>query len=401
MTTLTSTTTPTIICKNFMYNNCQRTNCKFIHDNNICFYFWKFGSCKRESDCNKSHVFTNSNDKNSNDKNSNDKNSNDKNSVENGSNKEGGEIDKKVKQKNNKNKDKYDKELRKNLKNNKKKHVKNTECFDPMTKPVDVRISYDLGKTNVSSKFVDECKKSHKYNKEVDKQKRPPRKRNTECFEPMTKPVDLRVVLDLRSTCNYNEPIPELTSRDVLLSPKLFDDFDKYEIYNKLSSEIENCGIPEEQLLKMWHGNDKIEGTHLIADDHRKWKENCPTFNMVISRLKEVFKMDIKATRLNWYRDPDHFKPFHKDSSAINPDRALTQNFTVAVSFGVTKDAAFEHAKTKTVISMPQPDGTIYSFTNDTNCIWRHGILQDKNHQKLGRISVIAWGWIDNVKQIS
>jgi hypothetical protein len=87
MTTLTSTTTPTIICKNFMYNNCQRTNCKFIHDNNICFYFWKFGSCKRESDCNKSHVFTNSNDKNSNDKNSNDKNSNDKNSVENGSNK--------------------------------------------------------------------------------------------------------------------------------------------------------------------------------------------------------------------------------------------------------------------------------------------------------------------------
>jgi hypothetical protein len=50
--------------------------------------------------------------------------------------------------------------------------VKNTECFDPMTKPVDVRISYDLGKTNVSSKFVDECKKSHKYNKEVDKQKK-------------------------------------------------------------------------------------------------------------------------------------------------------------------------------------------------------------------------------------
>lgn len=366
MTTLLK---PTFVCKNFMYNNCQRTNCKFIHDNNICFYFWKFGSCKRGLECNKSHSFIkekddkNSNDKNSNDKNSIDKNSNDKNSVDKNSNdkisndknsvekknnKEGGEIDKRVKQK--KNTDKYDKELRKNIKNNKKKHVKNTECFDPMSKPVDMRFVLDV--------------RSFKHN-------------------------------------NNNSDIPELTSRDVLLSPKLFDDFDKYEIYNKLVSEIENCGIPEEQLLKMWHGNDKIEGTHLIANDRANWKEKCQTFNMVISRLKDVFKMDIKATRLNWYRDPDHFKPFHHDSSFINPERALTQNFTVAVSFGVTKDAAFEHSQTKTVISIPQPDGTVYSFTNDTNGIWRHGILQDKTQQDLGRISIIAWGWIDNVKQIS
>jgi hypothetical protein len=121
---------------------------------------------------------------------------------------------------------------------------------------------------------------------------------------------------------------------------------------------------------------------------------------MIIQRLKQVFKMDIKTTRFNWYRDPDHWKPFHHDSSFINPDKALTQNFTVAVSFGCTKDAAFEHAKTKTVISMPQQDGTVYSFTNDTNGIWRHGILQDKREQELGRISIIAWGWIDNVKQI-
>lgn len=50
------TTKPIIVCKNFMYNNCQRTNCKFIHDSNICFYFWKFSSCKRGSECNKSHT---------------------------------------------------------------------------------------------------------------------------------------------------------------------------------------------------------------------------------------------------------------------------------------------------------------------------------------------------------
>ena len=32
------------VCKNFMYKNCQREDCKFIHDNTICFYYWKHGS---------------------------------------------------------------------------------------------------------------------------------------------------------------------------------------------------------------------------------------------------------------------------------------------------------------------------------------------------------------------
>jgi hypothetical protein len=222
----------------------------------------------------------------------------------------------------------------------------------------------------------------------------------------MTNPVDLRLVLDLRSTfigdcarCGYNDDIPKLTSRDVLLSPKLFDDFGQYEIYNKLVSEIENCGVPEEQLLKMWHGNNKIEGTHLIADDHQKWKEHCPTFRMVIDRIVKSFDMDIKATRFNWYRDPDHWKPFHHDAAAVKPEKAKTQNFTIGVSFGATKDAAFEHAKTKTVISIPQHDGTVYSFSRDTNIIWRHGILQDKESD-LGRISIIAWGYINGMKDI-
>ena len=341
LTSLNSTITPTIVCKNFMYNNCQRTNCKFIHDNNICFYFWKFGSCKRESECNKSHVFINdknSNDKNSNDKNSNDKNSNDKNSVENGNNKEGGEIDKKVKQKNNKNKDKYDKELRKNLKNNKKKHVKNTECFDPMTKPVDARISYDLGKTNVSSK---------------------------------------------------------ITSREVLIVPNLFSDFQSGEIYERLISEIKNCGIPKDTLLKLWHGD-----SHLIADDHLAWKSKCPTFSFVINRIQDFFKIDIKATRFNWYVDTNQWKPFHHDAAAVKPEKMNTQNFTVGISFGATREAAFEHAKTKTTISIPQPDGCIYAFAKDTNVIWRHGILQDIPSKQQGRISIIAWGWIDNQIQL-
>ena len=60
----------------------------------------------------------------------------------------------------------------------------------------------------------------------------------------------------------------------------------------------------------------------------------------------------------------------------MKPDKARTQNFTVAVSFGCERDAAFEHAETKTVVAMPQPNGTIYTFGRDVNIIWRHGILQ-------------------------
>jgi hypothetical protein len=302
------------ICKDFMFKKCKREKCKFNHIENVCFYFWKNGSCKFGNECTKSHDYKYLTDP---------------------AKYTDNKIDNKTIKKN---KDKYN-----------KKKVKNTECFVPMDK--------DL--------------------------------------------VDLRVVLDLRNSNNKNDDLPLLTSRDLLLSPNLFSDFSEFEIYNRLVLEIQNCGISENELLKMWHGNNKIDGTHLIADDHLNWKEHCPTFNMIIQRLKNSFKMDIKATRFNWYRDPKHWKPFHHDSAAINPQKAKNQNFTVAISFGATRDAALEHAKTKTVISSPQPDSTIYAFSKDTNVIWRHGILQESKIQDLGRISIIVWGWVDNIKEIS
>lgn len=276
------------VCKNFMHNKCDRQNCKFIHDKNLCFYFWKFNKCKFDKQCKKSHVLTSHN-------------------------------------------------------NNIRKKPKNTECF-----------------------------------------------------EPMTTPVDLRFVVD---TNNLNLSIP-ITSRDVLIAPNIFQNYQNGEIYNKLVNEIETCGIPPEKLLKLWHGNDKIEGTHLIADDKTHWKNTCPTFKFVIEQLTKYFNMDVKATRLNWYKDTSQWKPFHFDSSAVNPDKAAVQNFTVAVSFGATRDAAFEHAKTKTVVSSPQSDGWIYAFAKDTNLIWRHGILQDIPVRNEGRISIICWGWIDNQIQL-
>ena len=155
----------------------------------------------------------------------------------------------------------------------------------------------------------------------------------------------------------------KLTPRDVLVAPCLFADFEMGELYKRLENEITTCGVPEEKLLKLWHGD-----THFIADDHTHWKERAPTFAMVLDRIRDFFGMDIKAA---------------------------TQNFTVAVSFGATRDAAFEEVKSKTVISMPQPDGTIYAFAKDTNILWKHGILKEPETRNEGRISIIAWGYVN------
>ena len=68
------------------------------------------------------------------------------------------------------------------------------------------------------------------------------------------------------------------------------------------------------------------------------------------------------------------FTPRMINVYSISYTSAKTQNLTVAVSFGAERQAAFEHAKTKTTISMWQPNGTIYTFGRDVNVMWRHGI---------------------------
>ncbi len=47
--------------------------------------------------------------------------------------------------------------------------------------------------------------------------------------------------------------------------------------------------------------------------------------------------------------------------------------------------------------SIPLPNGSVYCFGKEVNVKWRHGILQLPPEQQSndGRISVIAWGWVD------
>ena len=109
--------------------------------------------------------------------------------------------------------------------------------------------------------------------------------------------------------CRYDR---EVTSRDVIVVNDLFGDQSDLSIYDDLLAELRDSGVAESQLWQLWHGD-----SHVIADDKRKWKQNCPTFAKVIKKLEEYFEMDVKATRLNWYRDSREWKPFHHDAAAV------------------------------------------------------------------------------------
>ena len=82
-----------------------------------------------------------------------------------------------------------------------------------------------------------------------------------------------------------------------------------------------------------WHGD-----SHVIANDKLNWKKYCPTFNMVLDKMCSYFRMEAKATRLNWYRDNSEWKPYHHDAAAVKADKAESQNITVAASFGAERE---------------------------------------------------------------
>ena len=114
-----------------------------------------------------------------------------------------------------------------------------------------------------------------------------------------------------------------------------------------------------------------------------------------VDQMAEYLQMDVKATRLNWYRDSSEWKPFHHDRAAFTP--GCNQNCTVGASFGLCRDVAFQHAQSSSVVcSFPQPNGSMYTFGRDVNVDWKHGVTQlpPESHVVRGRISIIAWGWV-------
>ena len=242
----------------------------------------------------------------------------------------------------------------------------------------------------ISGKFMCEkyirtkkSKKETRLNKtKLTRSNRRRRKKNTESFEPSFKPADLKIRVYSGKNKKY---IKEYDDNGVILVNNLFEN--DYNIYNELLEEMKRCNIPE--LFKLWHGD-----THLIADDHLNWKQYCPKFMYVIDKMAHFFNVDVKATRFNWYKNSDQWKPYHHDAAALKPEKAAKQNITIGVSFGAERDVSFEHAEKRTVITIPLEHGSIYTFGKNVNIEWRHGIPQVKpeNKHNNGRISIIIWG---------
>jgi hypothetical protein len=208
--------------------------------------------------------------------------------------------------------------------------------------------------------------------------------KNTENFVPSHKPSDMNILVN-QSKESYSE-------NDVVIVTNFINETTQNEIYDNLLKEMKETNIDNDKLWKEWHGD-----SHLIADDNQNWKDKVPTFNMILNEIEKYFNMKIRSTRFNLYKDSNDWKPFHHDAAAIKEHIAKNQNFTVGVSFGATRAVAFEHVKSKTVISIPLVNCTAYAFAKNINVEWKHGIPQihpDKAFND-GRISIIAWGKIN------
>lgn len=232
-----------------------------------------------------------------------------------------------------------------------------------------------------------------KHNEKQDN--RPRRPANTETFKPDYSPPEMRLLFE--TSLNKSQTELEFQSNDVIVVPDLFADHPN--IYSELLEEIFGTKFDKQDLIIPWH-----EGCHLIVDDKLDWKKDCPTFNYVIDRVAKYFGMNVKATRFNWMQNLNDHKFFHYDGAALKPEIAKKQNSTIGVSFGYTRDIAFQvasHPDCRKVISIPLPNGYTYVFNKDVNIDWRHGVLpiktspDYKSNPADGRISIIAWGWIE------
>lgn len=250
----------------------------------------------------------------------------------------------------------------------------------------DICRNYFFGEcTRTNCKFSHEFKLDNERTNQGNYQKKI---KNTESFTPSHKEPSIRIL--------FNENITN--GNEISIHDNLFSKSGN--LFEELLDEIDN------DVYKPWHGN-----THLIADDSHNinWKLESSNFEFIIKELCKHFCMTPGATRVNYYSNEEDWKPYHHDAAALKPEKAKTQNITVGLSLGTTREISFESTHNNTnervTINFPLHNCTVYSFGNKVNCDFKHGIPQlntDTNDiQKFpyeGRISVIIWGYSSLIK---
>lgn len=144
--------------------------------------------------------------------------------------------------------------------------------------------------------------------------------------------------------------------------------------------------------FKLWHND-----SHLIADTKDDWKSTSKTFKFIVRELSSFFQMTVIDSHLNYYKDSLDWKPYHQDTIPFNSDKEKKQNIIVGVSLGMKREISFEsihyNKDDRFRINFPLSDSTVYSFGNDVNASFKHGIPPLEKYNREGRISIILWGY--------
>lgn len=193
----------------------------------------------------------------------------------------------------------------------------------------------------------------------------------------------------------------KLTSNDIVNIPNVYSKSTFVAVSKELNACNDKMGG---KLIVPWH-----KGSHSIVSERCKWRKQCPTVTALVSDMCNAFNVTPSATRVNIYGISDgtaDAKPFHHDRSAFTP--GTTENITLSLSLGATREIAFKYAKYKcepherwtafprkslppVIISNVCTSGSIYAFARDVNIEFQHGLLPD-NGVAEERISIVVWG---------
>ena len=217
--------------------------------------------------------------------------------------------------------------------------------------------------------------------------------KNTVDFTPNHIPAEMRVLPAPAGLKKYHR---DITSRDVIIVSDMFSKPEDTTLYRDVITELDSN--PRQEWL-LWHGDN-----HMLAN-HKTMQHQAfyPSLDRIVKTVEQYFNMKVSSTQINWFRDTQDWKPYHFNVSALNPEKAKVQNFTVTVSFGSEREIAFQNGKTGATVAIPLPNGTVFSFCNDVNAIWRHGVPQIPPNRQAneGHIGIVLWGWVNGIEEVS
>uniref|UniRef100_A0A6C0ECG9 Fe2OG dioxygenase domain-containing protein n=1 Tax=viral metagenome TaxID=1070528 RepID=A0A6C0ECG9_9ZZZZ len=196
---------------------------------------------------------------------------------------------------------------------------------------------------------------------------------NKKCNNALFYLPKMKSNFDLVSNLNFD--IKDVLYKGCIYLPNLICDKDDMALFNKLNNEL----INDYDKISDWSQHHKIDNP-----------TDSKTFNNIVKCLENYFKINVLASRLNYYTQHD-YKPFHHDSHAYS--NGLKEDTTIGLSLGGSRSLAFKHVESGQMFYFPQHNGDIFCFDHLTNQKFMHGIPKLKNTDIENlRLSIIIWG---------